>query len=99
MSLFRKLGKKVGRFKHQAESAADDEASYVCSACGTALFADREQCPECGRDGSIERRQSEDASETERTEDASETERSEDASETERSEGGTGNEISEAEKR
>lgn len=77
MSLFRKFGKKVERFKRQAESAAEDEASYVCRACGATLFAEREQCPECGREGTIARRQSEAVPESERSEAGNVTEKSE----------------------
>lgn len=48
MGLFKNLGKKVEKFKQASESAASEEADYECKDCGERLFADREECPECG---------------------------------------------------
>ena len=55
MGLFENLGKKVERFKQQAEDAASDEANHVCGDCGELLYADRDQCPHCGSEKVVER--------------------------------------------
>lgn len=48
MGLFRRAGRKVERLKRSVESAADEEASHVCTACGERFFTERESCEECG---------------------------------------------------
>jgi rRNA maturation endonuclease Nob1 len=51
MGLFRDAGKRLERFKRQVEDVAASEAEFECRDCGTPVYADREDCPECG--GSI----------------------------------------------
>ncbi|MFT4889143.1 MAG: hypothetical protein ACI9YT_000052 [Halobacteriales archaeon] len=48
MKFFRDVGKRVERFKQEVEDVAKDEAEYECSECGELVYADREDCPECG---------------------------------------------------
>lgn len=48
MSLFRDLGKRVEKFKKQAEAAAQD--TYECGDCGAEFHTDYDECPECGGD-------------------------------------------------
>jgi uncharacterized OB-fold protein len=55
MGLFENLGKKVERFKQQATDAASEEANHVCGDCGELIYADREQCPNCGSEDIRER--------------------------------------------
>ena len=63
MGLFENLGKKVERFKQQAESAASEEASHVCGDCGEALYTDQDQCPHCGSENVVEREAESDTTE------------------------------------
>ena len=58
MGLFENLGKKVERFKQQAEEAANEDASHVCADCSEPLYADRDRCPECGSENVVERAES-----------------------------------------
>ena len=48
MSLFRDLGKRVERFKQQAEETARDNATHECAACGERFHTVRKECSECG---------------------------------------------------
>ena len=64
MGLFENLGKKVERFKQQAEDAASEGASHVCEDCGESLYADRDQCPHCGSENVVEREATDDADST-----------------------------------
>lgn len=48
MGFFENLGRKVGKFTHEAKEAADDEASYGCAECGERFHTDQDECPECG---------------------------------------------------
>lgn len=60
MGLFRNLGRKVERFKQQAEDASRGEAEYECGDCGKPIHAERERCPHCGNEPVLERAQDED---------------------------------------
>lgn len=55
MSLFRDLGRRVERFRHDVESAADEEAPLECEACGERVFSEREACPSCGSETIVTR--------------------------------------------
>lgn len=46
MSLFRKIGQNVERFKQAADEAAKE--TYVCRDCDAELHAEYTKCPECG---------------------------------------------------
>lgn len=46
MSLFRDLGKKAEKLKHQVSKSA--EGTYECENCGAEMRAEYEECPECG---------------------------------------------------
>ncbi|WP_170082620.1 hypothetical protein [Haloarcula rubripromontorii] len=48
MSLFNDIGRKVETLKQEVEKASDDEATHRCSECETLLYADHDECPECG---------------------------------------------------
>jgi hypothetical protein len=48
MGLFRDAGKRLERFKRTVEDVAKDEAEYECGECGEPVYADRDDCPECG---------------------------------------------------
>lgn len=48
MSLFSDIGEKVERFKQKAVSASEEQAEFVCRACGEPVFTDQETCPHCG---------------------------------------------------
>jgi len=48
MGLFRDAGKRLERFKRTVEDVAKDEAEYECEECGELVYADRDDCPECG---------------------------------------------------
>ena len=48
MGMFERLGEKVERFKQEAVSARDESADYRCRNCGSEIFSEQEQCPECG---------------------------------------------------
>jgi rRNA maturation endonuclease Nob1 len=50
MGLFNNLGKKFEELKQQAEDSASEEATHGCQECKTPLYADYEECPECGSD-------------------------------------------------
>jgi len=54
MGFFENLGRKVEKFKRASESAATGEATHGCRDCGEPLFADSEECPECGSDDVVE---------------------------------------------
>ena len=68
MGMFERLGEKVERFKQEAVSARDESADYRCRNCGSEIFSEQEQCPECGS-SEIER-----VAEPERTAEAAEDE-------------------------
>lgn len=55
MGLFENLGRKVEKFKQQADEAANSEASHVCENCGESLFSPHETCPNCGSEAVVER--------------------------------------------
>lgn len=48
MSLFNTLGRKVEEFKQQVTETAAE--TVTCEGCGTQFDADRDACPECGRE-------------------------------------------------
>jgi uncharacterized OB-fold protein len=48
MGLFEKLGREVESFKQQAEDASEASASRRCTDCGTLVYTERSDCPECG---------------------------------------------------
>ncbi|MDT3434071.1 hypothetical protein [Haloarcula sp. 1CSR25-25] len=48
MSLFNDLGRKVEELKQEVGNASDDEATHQCSECEALLYADHDECPECG---------------------------------------------------
>lgn len=48
MSLFRKIGRQVERFKQDVESAAEDNTRKECPECGQPLAKDQTTCPNCG---------------------------------------------------
>jgi len=53
MSLFRRLGRRVERFRQYALAAAEETArsspEIHCDACGAWIPARYDQCPECDR--------------------------------------------------
>jgi uncharacterized Zn finger protein (UPF0148 family) len=49
MSLFENVGRKVEKFKQQAQNAADDP-THGCKDCKTALYSNYKTCPKCGSD-------------------------------------------------
>jgi uncharacterized OB-fold protein len=53
MGLFEEAGRRFERFKKQAETAAEEEADFECTACGTAVYAERGDCPECGAEAVV----------------------------------------------
>lgn len=53
MGLFEKAGRRFEQFKKRAETAAEREAEFACAACGERLYADADQCPECGADAVV----------------------------------------------
>ena len=55
MGFFENLGRKVGKFTHEAKEAADDQASYACAECGERFHTDHDECPECGSENVTER--------------------------------------------
>ena len=63
MGLFENLGRKVEKFKQQAEEASAEQASRECADCGELIYTDREDCPECGSERIVTR--DEDDSESE----------------------------------
>lgn len=48
MSLFRKIGRRVERFKQDVEDAATEDRSPECPECGQPLAEDQTTCPNCG---------------------------------------------------
>lgn len=50
MGLFRKLGREVGEFTHNAKAVADADADFECRACGARFNRATDGCPECGSD-------------------------------------------------
>ena len=48
MSLFRKIGRRVERFKQDVESAAEGDTSKNCPECGQPLAEGQTTCPNCG---------------------------------------------------
>lgn len=77
MGLFEKAGRRFERFKKQAESAAEAEATHECAACGERLYADNDRCPECGA-GDVVRIENEETEDVEGTDSAEETDPVED---------------------
>ncbi|MWV40355.1 zinc ribbon domain-containing protein [Natrialba sp. INN-245] len=57
MGLFEDLGRKVGKFTHEAKQAADEGTPYVCQNCGERFYTEQESCPECGGGAVVEREQ------------------------------------------
>ncbi|MFW5919601.1 MAG: hypothetical protein ACOCSF_05315 [Halanaeroarchaeum sp.] len=55
MDFFRDAGKRLERFKQTVEDVAKEEAEYECRECGAAIYAEREDCPECGAEAVIPR--------------------------------------------
>ena len=55
MGFFEKIGRKVGRFTHEAKEAAADGTEYVCEDCGEEFYTDQETCPNCESDAVRER--------------------------------------------
>ncbi|HKL30095.1 MAG TPA: zinc ribbon domain-containing protein [Natrialbaceae archaeon] len=55
MGFFRDVGERVERFKQTVEDVAKDEAEYECRECGSAIYTEREDCPECGAEAVIAR--------------------------------------------
>lgn len=53
MGLFEKAGRRFEQFKKRAETAAEEEAEFACTACETRLYAAAEACPECDTEGSV----------------------------------------------
>ena len=56
MGLFEKFGRKVEEFKQQAESASHDQANRKCGDCGTLIYTERDDCPDCGSDDILVRK-------------------------------------------
>lgn len=54
MGFFNDLGKKAERLRQQARDAEEEEATHTCRNCDALLYADREECPECGSDAVVE---------------------------------------------
>ena len=48
MGFFRKVGRRVERFKSEVETVAEEQASHACAACGERFYTAHEPCPECG---------------------------------------------------
>jgi hypothetical protein len=48
MGFFRDMGKKAEKLKQEVSDAARQEALYQCRECGTAVYTERDTCPECG---------------------------------------------------
>jgi DNA-directed RNA polymerase subunit RPC12/RpoP len=60
MGFFENLGRKVGKFTHEAKEAAAENAAYVCTDCGEEFYTEQERCPACDSEAVIEREPSED---------------------------------------
>jgi uncharacterized OB-fold protein len=60
VGLFRNVGRRVEKLKHEVTDAAESEAAAECGDCGTAVYTDRETCPECGSDDLLARDPAED---------------------------------------
>lgn len=58
MGLFEDIGRKVETFKQQAESVSEDQARAKCPECETLVYTDRDDCPECGHDSLLVRKDS-----------------------------------------
>lgn len=50
MGLFNRLGRKAEKLKREAASASEESATHGCTHCETLLYADHDECPECGAD-------------------------------------------------
>jgi len=48
MGLFERLGRNVEKLKQQATAQAEESATHRCEDCETLLYADHNECPECG---------------------------------------------------
>jgi uncharacterized paraquat-inducible protein A len=48
MGFFNDLGRKAEKLKQQATNASEREATHACADCETLLYADHDECPECG---------------------------------------------------
>ncbi|MGB9951794.1 hypothetical protein [Haloarcula sp. Atlit-120R] len=48
MGIFNDLGRKVEELKQEVGNASDDEATHRCIECETLLYADHDECPDCG---------------------------------------------------
>jgi len=48
MGLFEKAGRKFEQFKQTAESTAEEEIAYECTACGNGMYTEHDACPDCG---------------------------------------------------
>jgi hypothetical protein len=48
MGLFENIGRKVEKFKQEAQSVSEDQAVGKCRDCGEFLYTDRPDCPDCG---------------------------------------------------
>jgi DNA-directed RNA polymerase subunit RPC12/RpoP len=64
MGFFENLGRKVGKFTHEAKEAAADGAAYACTDCGAEFYTEQEACPECGSERVIEREPDTDSDES-----------------------------------
>ncbi|MEY7848956.1 zinc ribbon domain-containing protein [Natrarchaeobius sp. A-rgal3] len=67
MGLFEDLGRKVGKFTHEAKQAADEGAPYVCRNCGERFYTEQDPCPECGAEAVVKRDETVDGSNSEAT--------------------------------
>jgi predicted RNA-binding Zn-ribbon protein involved in translation (DUF1610 family) len=55
MGFFRDLGRRAEKLKSEATDAAAAQADYECTDCGTAIFTERETCPDCGSEAVVAR--------------------------------------------
>jgi len=56
MGLFEDIGRKVETFKQQASSVSEEQARAKCPECETLVYTDREDCPDCGHDSLLVRK-------------------------------------------
>lgn len=52
MGFFNRLGRKVEKLKQEASSASED-AEFGCANCQALLYADYDECPECGAEAVV----------------------------------------------
>lgn len=57
--MFRKLGRRAEQFKQDMDAGATENADYECKGCGRRFAVKPEQCPDCGSEEILPRRNEE----------------------------------------